>query len=356
MSLSNFLPSSGTAKQIVGLATAFATGAALSHIYTVSRIQQRIDSNDQSLSRDRQLPPTALLAAVELGGTSCRVAVAYADDPTTTVDLVEVPTIDPNSTVRAIATFLRGHVSFVALGIASFGPIDLDKSSSTYGFITTTVKPGWQNFNLLGAFSEFHVPIGFDTDVNAPALAELKYGGHENVDSCAYITVGTGVGVGVVVDGNPVHGLAHPEGGHIMVLRKSDDQYPGWSHIHRESVESMASARACAERIGVDPSELASAADDHPAWEDIAYYLAQACITITYIASPQVIVLSGGVLKRTILFEKIRKHFEILNDGYIGVEKLRNNLDKFIVPSAYGNQIGIIGALELARRAGARIA
>lgn len=341
-------PSSPALRQATTIAVAFAAGAATSYLLIKPRI---LASQRQSEQRSISISPTSLLAAVELGGTSCRAAVAYADDPTTIVDIIETPTTDPIATVGQIVRFLRRHEPFASLGVASFGPIDLDKTSDTYGFITTTPKPGWQNFDLLGAFKEFRVPMGFDTDVNAPALAELRYGGHEKADSCAYITVGTGIGVGVVVNGQPIHGLVHPEGGHIMTLRKDGDTYPGWCHIHRLSAESMASARACAERTGVEMPDLATVSDDHPAWDDVAYYLAQLCITITYMVSPHVIVLSGGVMKRTILFNKIRKQFKELNEGYIAADKIKNHLNDFIVPSAYGNQIGIIGAIELARRA-----
>lgn len=344
-------PSSTALRQATALAAAFAAGAAVSHVLTTRRLRDA--RLEPSHSRETPVSPTALLAAVELGGTSCRVAIAYADDPTVVVDEVETPTTEPHATIGEILRFLRRHEPFAALGVASFGPIDLDKSSDTYGFITTTPKLGWQQFDLLGAFSDFRVPVGFDTDVNAPALAEQRYGGHENPESCAYVTVGTGIGVGLVVNAMPVHGLVHPEGGHVMTLRKEGDTYPGWLHIHRLSTESMASARACAERTGVEMADLASVPDDHAAWDDIAYYLAQLCITITYMVSPHVIVLSGGVMKRTVLFDKIRRQFEELNEGYIAADKIKNHLDKFIVPSAYGNQIGIIGAIELARRAAA---
>ena len=337
-------------RQCAKLTTAFAAGAAVSYFYSRSGSPTR---SDNSHLRSSSVSATALLAAVELGGTSCRAAVAFADDPTTIVDLIETPTTDPHATIGEIVRFLRRLEPFLSLGIASFGPIDLDKTSDTYGYITSTPKPGWQHFNLLAAFSEFNVCIGFDTDVNAPALAERRYGGHKNADSCAYITVGTGIGVGLVVNGQPVHGLVHPEGGHIMALRKEGDTYPGWCNVHRLSVESMASARACAERTGVEMADLSTVSDDHPSWDDIAYYLAQLCITITYIASPHVIVLSGGVMKRKILFDKIRRHFAALNEGYISTDKTTTDLESYIVPSTYGNQIGIIGALELARRAAA---
>lgn len=323
-----------------------------------------------------ELEPDTLLAGVELGGTSCRAAVAYARDPTKMIAIHEVPTTpDANATLSELVTFLRQHVPFRAVGVASFGPVDLDKKSATYGYITTTPKPGWQNVNVLSYFSPLGAPLGFDTDVNAPALAELRYGGFVDIatpsataseedssnssssstsmNSCAYVTVGTGIGVGLVVDGKPVHGLVHPEGGHIMPLKRTSDTYKGWSNIHRDSVESMASARACAERAGVnDPKLLATqVGDDDPVWDDVAYYLAQLCVTVCYVASPHVIVLSGGVMKRAVLFDKIRKQFEMLNEGYIAANKILNRIDEYIVPSKYGNDIGIIGAIELARRA-----
>lgn len=330
------------------IAVSFAAGVGLTHIYHTRRLTQHSKADPTQFS----VPSTALLAGVELGGTSCRVGVAYADNPTSLFDSIELKTNDPVTTTRQIVRFLKKHEPFSALGIASFGPIDLNRDSPTYGYITTTPKPGWQHFNLLAAFTEFNVPIGFDTDVNAPALAEIRYGGHDG-DSCAYVTVGTGIGVGLVVNRAPVHGLVHPEGGHIMPLRKQGDVYGGFSNMHRGSVESHAAAQACAERIGVDMKELATVGDEHPAWDDIAYYLAQLCISITYLVSPHVIVLSGGVMKRLVLFEKIRRIFLELNEGYIEAEKVTKRVEEYIVPSGYGNLIGIIGAIELARRAAA---
>lgn len=332
-----------TIKQLAALAAAFAAGAAFSHLYTLLK--------HSTNSIPPRLPSSALLAAVELGGTSCRVAIAYADQPTVIVDEAELFTTDPRSTVIEILRFLRKHAPFAALGIASFGPIDLDPSSPTYGYLTTTQKPGWQNFDLLGAFAEFPVPVGFDTDVNAPAMAEMRYGGHKGIRSCAFITVGTGIGVGLVVGHAPLHGLMHPEGGHTMVLRRDGDTYKGCCRMHPHCVESMVAARACADRAGVEPAHLSDLADDNPVWDDVAYYLAQLCITITYMASPHVIVLSGGIMKRSMLFAKIHEHYAKLNNGYISVDMIKNHIDQFIVPSKFGNQIGIIGAIELARRA-----
>ncbi|KAI0560840.1 Rho-associated protein kinase [Gracilaria domingensis] len=328
------------------LAAAFASGAALTHLY--HRRKSRLLPTDSEATR--QLPPSSLLAAIELGGTSCRAAIAFSDDPTKLVDSAEVRTTDPHTTLSFLVRFLRTHAPFVALGVASFGPLDLDSSSPTYGYISSTNKPGWRYTDVLSFFQQFNVPIAFDTDVNAPALAELRYGNHVG-DSCAYITVGTGIGVGMVVDGKPIHGLVHPEGGHIMPLRKQLDHYVGCLADQPFSVESMACAKACADRAGVEPGNLPSVSDDHPAWDDVAYYLAQLCYSICMIASPHVIVLSGGVMKRSSLFDKIRAHFVKINNDYLPIDRLTKDIDKYIVQSEYGNNMGIIGAVELARRA-----
>ncbi|CAN8063066.1 unnamed protein product [Agarophyton chilense] len=328
------------------LTAAFVSGAALSHLYHKRRAHLLSPISHD----DMVLPPNSLLAAVELGGTTCRAAMAFSDEPTKLVDSTEVRTTDPHTTLSHIVRFLRTHAPFVSLGIASFGPLDLDHSSPTYGYVTSTNKPGWRYTNVMSFFKEFNVAIGFDTDVNAPAMAEVLYGNHTG-DSCAYITVGTGIGVGMVVHGNPVHGLVHPEAGHVMPLRKEGDQYGGWLSDHPFSVESMASAKACADRAGVEANNLASVSDEHGAWDDVAYYLAQLCHSICMIASPHVIVLSGGVMKRSLLFDKIRQHFVQINNEYLSIDRLTKDIDKYIMPSKFGNDMGIIGAVELARRA-----
>jgi fructokinase len=157
--------------------------------------------------------------------------------------------------------------------------------------------------------------------------------------------------VGLVVNGAPIHGLMHPEGGQIMSARHPEDTYSGWTSMHPGSIEAMASAQACAERCGVTADALPSVPDDDPAWDMVAYYLAILCLTITYIVSPQKIVLSGGIMKRSSLFPKIRSHFTRLNEGYVDVPKIRDALDEYILPSAFGNDAGILGACEIARQA-----
>lgn len=171
------------------------------------------------------------------------------------------------------------------------------------------------------------------------------------MSSCAYITVGTGIGVGLVVNGAPIHGLLHPEGGHLMPTVHPDDTYVcEWTELHPTSIESMAAAQACADRCGVPTSDLASVRDDHPEWSFVAYYIAQLALSITFLVSPHFIVISGGVMKRRSLFPKIRSHFKDLNDGYIDRPEISQALDSYIVPSSFGNDAGIIGACELGRQ------
>lgn len=220
------------------------------------------------------------IAGVELGGTSCVVAVANARFPTQILHRFETVTTDPRDTLKNLCSFLKskqnelGITSYRALGIASFGPIDLQPSSKTYGFITTTPKQVWKNVNVVGDYfrPEFgdQVPIAFETDVNAPAQAEMLVIRDQRVTNVVYITVGTGVGVGVMANGAPVHGLMHPEAGHMIVPRLPGDEYPGCClYKHELCVEGMVNASAIAERTGVDRTKLETLPDSHQVWETV---------------------------------------------------------------------------------------
>ena len=169
-----------------------------------------------------------------------------------------------------------------------------------------------------------------------------------DVTSLAFITVGTGIAVGLVINGKAVHGLIHPEGGHVLAVPRAGDRLASRGHV---CIEDVANAGAIAERVGCSPSQLDSISDSHAVWDDVAYYLGQLCLTVTYMVSPHVIVMSGGVMRRLSLFPRIRKHFATLNSGYITHPRIIHELDKYIVPSRFGNRVGIIGALELSRRA-----
>ena len=299
----------------------------------------------------------AKLCAIEAGGTTWVAAMATAGKPDELYDRIEVPTSDPATTIGAIRSWLGGSGEVSAIGIASFGPIDAKEGSATFGFITSTPKPGWANtdvLGLLGLREEFkNIPFKFTTDVNAPALAEYRLHKKPGSSSMAYITVGTGIGVGLVVNGALVHGLVHPEGGHVQVARLSGDSFAGTCPFHGHCVEGMCSTGALAQRAGVAPAELANLADDHPIWEQAAYYLAQLCMTVVLTVSAERIVIGGGVMNRTCLYAKIRRHVKILLADYIQNVALTTDagLEDFITPSVWGPNAGIVGAAYLAQEA-----
>ena len=250
----------------------------------------------------------------------------------------------------------------VALGIGSFGPIDLNPASPQFGHITSTPKLAWQDCDVVGHFHSLNIPINFNTDVNGAALAEVVWGDHHlrsnfPVRNLVYVTVGTGIGAGVVVDGQAVSGLLHPEAGHFRVPRHPDDTYRGNCPFHSDCLEGLANAKACADRCEKKPSELHTVDDSHPAWDIEAFYLANLCMTLATIVSPHVIVLGGGVLKRSVLYPKTREQLVKLNNGYLRSDRLMpSEVDKYVVSSKFekegsGTSAGCVGVLELARRA-----
>lgn len=292
-----------------------------------------------------------MLAGIEGGGTTWVCSLAPVASPTTLVERASFATTTPDETLSAIKEWLKARAHrIVALGIATFGPIDPKPDSPTYGYITATPKPGWQNTDVVGAL-KLDVPTLFDTDVNAPAWAEFVLAA--SCSSLAYVTVGTGVGVGLVINGAPVHGLLHPEAGHIACPQFPGDDLdaagltslncPNWFEV-----EAMCATRALARRAHCDPDDLKSLPDDHPVWDAAAHYLASMCANLVLVASPEKIVLSGGVMQRASLFPKIRSNLLRFLNGYIPVLVAA---DDYIVPSAWGNDAGIVGALFLARAA-----
>jgi len=290
------------------------------------------------------------LAGLELGGTSC-VASFCEGSPTNIIKNFRVPTTTPTETLGKLKAWLVENGPFDALGIACFGPVDLNRNSKTYGHITSTPKTQWRYYDVVGTFADLSIPIGFDTDVNAPALAEISYGPHSYASSSCYITIGTGVGVGMVVNREPVHGLMHTEGGHCMVAKLSNDEYKGSCEFHGACVEGLVNSQALAARKHIAPGELATLSDDDDIWNIAAYYIAQLCANVTYLLSPELIVIGGGIPKRACLFALIRQHFQKVINGYLDVDKLKHHLDEYIVGSAFGDRIGMIGACELGKRA-----
>lgn len=289
-----------------------------------------------------------LYAGVELGGTKCVAILAAGPDEI--VARKSVPTTTPEETLNRIAELLaawRSHEGFAALGIASFGPLDLDTSSPTYGRITSTPKPSWTGVDVRARLSTTaSVPVGFDTDVNGAALAEMRWGSGVGVDDFAYVTVGTGVGVGLIVNGKPTRGFAHCELGHIRVRRLVGDDFEGSCAFHGDCVEGLTAGPALKARTGKD--DLADLACDDPIWTSVASALAQLCHTIVCAAAPRVIAMGGGVLERQPhLLEMVNRLLLESINGYVQVPAG----EPYVRPPAFGNNAGPLGAIALAMMA-----
>ena len=287
-----------------------------------------------------------MLGAIEAGGTKFVCGVGNKDGEI--VDRISIQTTTPEETLGKVFAYFKDK-KIEALGIGSFGPIDPVLNSDTYGYITTTPKPHWSNYNLVGALkSQFQVPISFDTDVNGAALGESLWGAAQGVSTCIYATVGTGIGVGAMIDGKLVHGLSHPEMGHIIVRRHGEDHFEGTCPYHGDCLEGLASGPAIGKRWGVSADELPV---DHPAWEMEAYYLAQALMNYVLILSPERIVMGGGVMKQLQLFPLIRSKLAELLGGYVQHPALNTGLENYIVPPRLGDNAGLCGALALSQMA-----
>ena len=285
------------------------------------------------------------LGALEAGGT--KMVCAIGDETGKIFEQISIPTITPEETVpKMVEYFKKANVE--ALGIACFGPIDPDKSSPTYGHITSTPKLPWQNYNIVKAFEDaLGCPAGFDTDVNGSVLGEVTFGQAKGKKCVAYATIGTGVGVGVFIEGKLLHGMLHPEAGHVLIQRRADDGYPGRCPFHKNCLEGMAAGPAIEERWGKKAIELK---DKKEVWDLEAYYIAQALTGYVLTLSPEMIILGGGVMHQEQLFPMIRNYVKELLNGYIKTEEIEN-MDSYIVPASLNDDQGIMGCLELARRA-----
>ncbi|HTA68037.1 MAG TPA: ROK family protein [Bryobacteraceae bacterium] len=272
---------------------------------------------------------------IEAGGSKfvCAVGSGPAD-----LDSVQIPTTTPPETVGRVIEFFRERGRVETVGIGSFGPIDPDPQSATFGYITSTPKQAWRNFDLVGAIRKgLNVKVAFDTDVNAAALGEFRWGAAQGLHTFLYLTVGTGVGGGGMINGRLLHGRRHPEMGHMRVPHDRDrDPFPGNCPYHGDCLEGLAAAPAIEARWAKLPPELPA---DHPGWELEAHYLALGIANLTCTLSPQRVVLGGGILRREELYPLVRAKVSALLNGYIEAPE--------IVPPGLGARAGVLGAIAL---------
>jgi fructokinase len=320
-----------------------------------------------SASRDAVAATVALYGGIETGGTTTACVIGTGPD-----DLVaeaRFATTTPAETIGRIVGFFREHARafpVAAVGVGSFGPVDLDRKSPTHGYITTTPKPGWQQIDLCGPLADaLRVPLAFDTDVNAAALGEYRWGagsptgargegdaapevpGAERpLDPLLYLTVGTGIGLGAIVHGSPLHGLIHPEAGHMLLPHdRALDPFDGACPFHGDCWEGLASGSAIEKRWGQSGETLPP---DHAAWTLEAHYLGVGIANLLYCFSPRRVVVGGGVLKQPGLLDRVRRGTQNAIGGYLRSDALAGDIDKLIVPPRLGARAGVLGALALA--------
>jgi fructokinase len=300
-------------------------------------------------------PASKLLAGVELGGTKCVCILGTGPDDVRAMERLQ--TGERELTLRQIEGVLDRwrlqHGAPRALGIASFGPVDLLTDSNTYGFITSTSKTGWRNTDVAQRLAaRTGVPVGFDTDVNGAALAEGRWGAGTGLTDFAYVTVGTGIGVGSIVRGRSVFGMNHTELGHIRVVRRKGDDFAGVCPYHGDCIEGLASGPAIEARAGKPATELAQ---DDPVWEFVAHGLAQLLHTMVLTTAPQRVLLGGGVMTgQPHLFARIQQELQRSLNGYVEAPQLGPGLPQFIIPPGLGAMAGPLGALALAADAEGR--
>lgn len=301
-----------------------------------------------------------IVGAIEAGGTKFICAIGSGPG-TGLLERVQFPTGDePARLMREVVAWFSAqkekHGELAALGVASFGPVDLDEDSPTYGFITTTPKSGWQNADILGPLRRTFpgVPLGFDTDVNGAALGEARWGAASGLEDFIYITVGTGIGGGGMARGRLLHGLMHPEMGHMGLPRVGMDEFEGACPFHGRCWEGLCSGPAIAKRTGMPAEELPP---EHPAWGITIRYMAHALANMTYVLSPRRIIVGGSVRKagrlgEAAFFERLGADLREILSGYIASPALSESaIASFIVPPALGDDAGVCGALALAQAA-----
>lgn len=294
------------------------------------------------------MPIKKRFGGIEAGGT--KFVCVVASGPGQIVDEIRFKTTTPEETLGRAIQFFQPFVDSAqvrAIGVGAFGPLDLNPKSPTYGFITATPKPGWSNTNVLGTLQQaLKIKIAFDMDVNTAALGEYLWGASKGCDPSLYLTVGTGIGGGYIVNGRPLIGLLNLEMGHVRIPHSRElDPFPGNCPFHGDCFEGLASGPAIEKRLGVAGVVVP---EDDPFWDIEADYIASALMNYVLTLSPKKIILGGGVMQREFLFPKVRKRVRELLNGYVASKSLMENIDDYILPPGLGNQAGSLGAIALA--------
>jgi fructokinase len=290
----------------------------------------------------------SVFGCIEAGGTKfvCGIGTGPED-----LRLKTIPTTSPDETTARVVEYFRQEAGgeLQAVGIGAFGPIDVDPASPTFGYITSTPKPGWQNYPLAGNVGRgLGVPVEIDTDVNAAAYGEAQWGAAQGLSDFLYLTVGTGVGGGAMVHDSVIHGMMHPEMGHIRLPHdREHDPFNGICPYHGDCLEGLASGPAIQARWGAPGQSLPP---DHPAWVLEAHYLALGLATWVCTLSPKRIVLGGGVMEQRQMFPLIHRELGQILNGYIHTTAIIDEMDRYVVPPYLANRSGVLGALVLAER------
>lgn len=294
----------------------------------------------------------SLLGGIEAGGTKFICAVGTSPDNLQAQ--TRISTTTPDETLSQVINFFREQQTsagkLAAIGIGAFGPVAVNPSAAKFGWFLNTPKPGWQQIDFVGQVQQaLSVKVGFDTDVNAAALGEYRWGNAQGLENFIYLTIGTGVGGGGMIGGKLIHGLLHPEMGHILIPHDTTaDPFAGACPFHQDCLEGLASGFAMEKRWGEKGVDLPS---DHPAWPLEARYIALGLVNFILTLSPQRIIIGGGVMEQKQLFPMVREQVRALLNNYLDVSEITQDIQNYIVPPRLGGQAGLSGAFALAERA-----